>query len=87
LPLVSNFASEYAIKNVQEYQEGLLLNELSELLVFVDNNLFGININTIKTNTEAVLVANKEVGPDVKAGKSKDDHQTDQIRINGLQNM
>jgi hypothetical protein len=52
LPLVFNFALEYAIK-IQENQVGLKLNRTNQLLVYADGvKLLGDNIDTIKKNTE-----------------------------------
>jgi hypothetical protein len=48
-PLLSYFALKYAIKQVQENQEGLKLNGTHELLVHADDvNLVGDNMSIIK---------------------------------------
>jgi hypothetical protein len=69
--LVFNFALEYAIRRVQANQEGLKLNGTHQLLVYADDiNILGGSVHAIKKNTEAVVVASKEIGLEVNAEKT-----------------
>jgi hypothetical protein len=60
-PPLLNFAIEYAIRRVQVNQYGLKLKGTHQLLVYADDfKIVGGRVHTIKKNTEALVVANKE---------------------------
>jgi 23S rRNA U2552 (ribose-2'-O)-methylase RlmE/FtsJ len=71
MQLLFNFASEYAIRKVQENQVRLKLNGTHQLLVYADNvNLLGDNKDTIKKSTETLTDASTEVCLEVNAEKT-----------------
>ena len=62
VPLLFNFASDYAISRVQANQQSLKLNMTDQLLVYVDDvNTLGGCIHTTKKNTETIVVTSKEL--------------------------
>jgi hypothetical protein len=70
--LLFNFTLQYAIRRVQDKQEGLKLKGTHQLLAYADDvNILGQNIDTIQKNTEALLDAGKEVGLEVNPEKTK----------------
>jgi len=71
-PLLFNFALEYAIRRVLVNQDGLKLHGTHQLLVNADDvNILGGSVHTVKENTEAVVVASKDIGLEVNANKTK----------------
>jgi len=52
-------------------QDGLKLNGAHQLLVYADDDILGGNVHTIKKNTEALVVASKEIAIEVNAAKTK----------------
>ena len=72
LPLLFNFALEYAIRRVQVNQDGLKLNGTHQLLAYaIDVNILGGSAHTVKENAEALVVATKEIGLKANADKTK----------------
>jgi hypothetical protein len=71
-PLLFNFALKYAIRKVQANREGLKLNGTHQLLVYADYvYILGGSIHATKKNTEALVVASKEIGLEVNYEKTK----------------
>jgi len=71
-PLLFNFALECAIRRVQVNQDGLKLNGTHQLPVNADDvNILGGSLLPVKENTEALIVASKEIGLEVNADETK----------------
>ena len=70
--LLFNIAVEYAIRRVHVNQDGLKLNGTRQLLVYADDvNILDGSVQTVKKNTDALLVSRKEIGLEVNADKTK----------------
>ena len=83
-PLLFNFALEYAITRVQVKQDGLKLDCILQLLVYVDDiNIMGGGVLTIKNNTEYLVVASKETVLEVKVNVSPTTGRRDGPRGSG----
>jgi hypothetical protein len=72
LPLLFNFALEYAIRGVQVNQDGLKLSGTHQLLAYADYvNILGGSVHAVKKNSEALVAVTKETGLEVSADKTK----------------
>jgi len=70
--LLFNFALEYTIRRVQVNQEGMKLNGKHQLVVYAgDVNILGGSVYSIEKNTEALVIASKEIGLEVNTDKSR----------------
>ena len=70
--MLFNFALDHAIRRVQVNQDGLKLNGTHQLLAYADDvNILGGSIYMVKGNSEALVVATKEIGLEVNADKTK----------------
>jgi len=71
-PLFFIFGLEYAIRRVRVNQNGLKLNGTHQFLIYADDvNILGGRLYTINKHGEALVVASKEAGLEVNAGKTK----------------
>ena len=71
-PILFIYALNYAIRRVQENQDGLKLNGTHQLLVHAnDVNILVGSVLSVKKNTEALLVGSKETGLEVNADETK----------------
>jgi hypothetical protein len=72
LPLLFNFALEYATRKVQEIQVGLKSNGAHQRPAYADDmNLLRNNIDTIKKIKVTLSDAYKEVGLEMNVEKTK----------------
>ena len=55
-------ASDYVIRRVQVNQYGLKLNVTHQILIYVDVNILGCGVHTVKYNTEYLVVVSEEIG-------------------------
>ena len=54
-----------------EVHLGVKLNGTRQLLAYADDNILGRSVHTVKENSEALVVATKEIGLEVNADKTK----------------
>ena len=72
MPLLFNFALEYAIRRVQDTNLELDMNGTHQVLAYADDvNLIGDDIRTIERNADVLLNACKDIGLALNTGKTK----------------
>ena len=72
MPLLFNFALEYATRRAQVNQDGLKLNSTHQLMAYADDlNILGGSVDTVKKNAEALVAATREIGLEANADKTK----------------
>jgi polygalacturonase len=69
--LLFNFTLEYAIRRIQVNQDGFKLNGTHQVLVNANYiNTLGGSVHTIKEIAQALVVASKDSGLEVKVNKN-----------------
>jgi hypothetical protein len=72
LPMLLNFALEYAHRMVQVNQDGFKLNGTHQFLVYADDvNMLGGSVHGIKENKEAFVIVSKQTVLEVNADITK----------------
>jgi hypothetical protein len=62
-PLLFNFTLECVIRRIEANQEGLKLNGTHQILIYAnDVNISCGSIHTTRKNTEASVIASREIG-------------------------
>jgi hypothetical protein len=71
-PLLFNVSLQYYIMMIQVNHNGLKLNGTHQMLAYADDvNVLGGSVHTVKENSEALVVAIKEIGLEINADKTK----------------
>ena len=71
-PLLFNLPLDYVIRKVEVNQDCLKLNYIHQVYIYVDDvDMLGENVQTIKKNTDVLVVASKKTGIEVNADKTK----------------
>ena len=71
-PMLFNFVLNYAIRRFQVNQDGVKLNGTHQLLAYIDDvNVLQGSLHTAEKNTDALVIATKEIALEVNANKTK----------------
>jgi hypothetical protein len=71
-PLLFSFALEYAVRRIQENQDGLKLNGTHQLSFYADVvNILGGSVYNVEKNTEILVVDSKEIDLEVNVDETK----------------
>ena len=71
-PLLFNFALGYVPRRFQVNQDGLKLNYTYQLVVYIDDiKKFGGSVHAVKEKAKVLVLASKEIRPEVNGDKTK----------------
>jgi len=59
---------QYSVRKIQVNQYGLKLNVTHQLLIYVDVNILGGSVYTVKKNTESLVVVSEETELELNVG-------------------
>ena len=66
--MLFRYSLQYSVRKIQVNQYGLKLNVTHQLLIYVDVNILGGSVYTVKKNTESLVVVSEETELELNVG-------------------